>query len=111
MYFIKGYFTGFLLCLFTGFFVLSGGSAYARPPHNDPYNNSVKQVISFHSTSEAHPESIKYLSWGPVHQIDNGTYKVVVVFLSRNRYERRVKKKQIIILNETGRILKILDCR
>jgi len=101
-----------VMCFFlTGALLGNGQNASARPPHNDAYDNSVEQVIYYHKTTEARPDSVRYLSWSPVVLLDNGLYKVTVVFWCKNRFDRKVKKKQIVFLTEAGEIDKILDCR
>ncbi|MBI9093107.1 MAG: hypothetical protein JEZ12_28175 [Desulfobacterium sp.] len=86
-------------------------TARADSPHNDTRDDSVEQVVMYHQKSVAKPDSIHYLSWTPVRLLDNGHYKVTVRFRLKNRYERSVLKKQIVIMDEVGAILKVMDCR
>ena len=83
----------------------------ANAPHNDTRDDSVEQVVMYHLESEAKPRSIHYLSWTPVRRLDNGRYKVTVRYRVMNRYQRSVLKKQIVIMDEEGAILKVMDCR
>ncbi len=85
--------------------------ARADSPHNDTRDDSVEQVVMYHQEIEAKPGSIRYLSWTPVRLLNNGHYKVTVRFRVMNRYERSVLKKQIVIMDEGGAILKVMDCR
>ena len=108
LFFLKILLMGVLL---TGVLPGGGENAFARPPHNDAYDNSVEQVVYYHKTTLARPDSVRYLSWTPVVLLDNNLYKVTVVFWCKNRFDRKVKKKQIVFLTEAGKIDKILDCR
>ncbi len=85
--------------------------AFAGLPHNDPENNSVEEVVAYHLLQEPFPETIDYISWTPVTLLKNGRYKVTVLFRVKNRFSRIVLKKQIVILEETGTIIKVLDLR
>lgn len=98
------------VCLCTGL-LLGLCSASAAPPHNDRENQSVEQVLSYHYTREDNPETLEYVSWSPVSLLENGHYKVTVIYRVRNRFGRSVKKKQIVIMDASGDILKVLDCR
>jgi hypothetical protein len=86
-------------------------AAWANAPHNDTRDDSVEQVVMYHLDSEAIPRSIHYLSWTPVRRLDSGRYKVTVRYRVMNRYQRSVLKKQIVIMDEEGAILKVMDCR
>ena len=86
-------------------------AAWANAPHNDTRDDSVEQVVMYHLEKEAIPRSINYLSWTPVRRLDNGRYKVTVRYRVMNRYQRSVLKKQIVIMDEEGAILKVMDCR
>ncbi|MCP4119649.1 MAG: hypothetical protein GY737_30465 [Desulfobacteraceae bacterium] len=91
--------------------MVTPATSLANAPHNDTRDDSVEQVVMYHLESEAIPRSIQYLSWTPVRRLDNGHYKVTVRFRVKNRYKRSVLKKQIVIMDEGGAILKVMDCR
>jgi len=86
-------------------------AVWAGVPQNDSHDNSVDKVMIYHQQNEVYPESIHYVSWTPVALLDNGHYKVTVMYKVKNRHSRIVVKKQIVIMDETGKILKALDCR
>lgn len=98
---------GTMLCLMI--FFLS--PALADIPHNDTRDNSVEAVVVFHNKGEPNPDSIQYLSWSRVKLLDNGKYKVTVQFRVKNGAQRSVLKKQIVIMDQGGTILKVMDCR
>ena len=108
---IKFFSLKLIFYLLAGGLVIIAATAMANPPHNDSYDNSVEEVVSYHVSTEFNPDSVKYLFWSPVTMLDNGNFKVTVVFLSKNRFQRKVKKKQIVFMNETGNVLKTLECR
>jgi len=99
------------LCLLTGILFIDVMGAWADIPRNDPENHSVVQVVKYHKMAEPVPASIKYISWSDVKVLENGLYKVTVIFNCKNRFNRKLTKKQIILLNETGEIIKVMDCR
>ena len=98
---------GVLVCMV----IFSLSPAWADVPRNDTRDNSVEAVVVFHNKSEPNPETLEYLSWTRVKPLDNGKYKVTVLFRVKNRADRSVLKKQIIIMDSGGKILKIMDCR
>ncbi len=95
-------------------FLLIGGSvrkAVADVPRNDSEDHSVEQVVQYHQRVEPFPSSIKYISWSDVTLLSDGLYKVTVTFSCQNRFHRKVIKKQIILLDQHGKIIKVMDCR
>ncbi len=112
IYFLKK--SNFILpafCLVTCIFLIGIKGVMADIPRNDSENHSVLQVVQYHQRMEPVPSSIKYISWSDVKLLDNGLYKVTVIFSCRNRFNRKLIKKQIILMNETGKIIKVMDCR
>lgn len=107
--------TGLILtvfCIISGMLTIGvRGVAMADTPHNDSENNSVAQVVEYHKKVEPVPLSVKYISWSSVKKLDNGLYKVVVIFKCKNRSDRNLTKKQIILMDKTGNITKVMDCR
>jgi len=98
-----------LLSIFlVGFFL---PMAWASFPHNDTRDGSVESVVLFHQKSVISSGPINYISWTPVKRLESGNYKVTVQFRFKNRFERSVLKKQIVIMDEYGKILKVMDCR
>ncbi|OQY01546.1 MAG: hypothetical protein B6I26_04250 [Desulfobacteraceae bacterium 4572_130] len=97
--------------LYIGIFIIFVNIIWAYPPYNEHDDNSVKQVISHLKATEIYPGSIEFISWSPVVIITTGNYKVTVTFKSLNRFKRIVKKKQIIIMDETGKVLNVFNCR
>lgn len=85
--------------------------AWASFPHNDTRDGSVESVVLFHQKSVIASGPITYISWTPVTRLESGNYKVTVQFRFKNRFERSVLKKQIVIMDEHGKILKVMDCR
>ena len=98
-------------CFLTGIMFIGINKAKAGIPRNDYGNNSVEQVVEYHKRVEPVPLSMKYISWSPVKLLDNGLYKVTVVFKCKNRFGRELTKKQIILMDKTGKIIKVMNCR
>ncbi|MFH1156560.1 MAG: hypothetical protein V1793_22375 [Pseudomonadota bacterium] len=102
---------GLVLGVWAGFMVSGVPGTMAGTPHNDTRDRSVAAVVLYHQAREARPETVSYLSWSPVELLDNGRYKVTVVFTAANSSGRVVTKKQIVILDGSGSILRVMDCR
>ncbi len=101
-----------VLCIIAaGIFCICVERAMADVPHNDSENRSVEQVVQYHRRVEPFPSSVKYISWSDVTILANGLYKVTVTFRCVNRFHRQLIKKQIVLLNESGKIIKVMDCR
>ena len=98
-------------CILCSIFFIGIKGAMADIPRNDSENRSVIQVVQYHKRTEPVPSSIKYISWSDVKLLDSGLYKVTVTFSCRNRFNRKLIKKQIILMDETGKIIKKMDCR
>ena len=102
---------GCLTVVMIGWLIANVTGLMAQPPHNDDQDNSVAEVVLYHKASEPRPETIEYISWSKVTVLQNGRYKVTVVFLQTNTYDRIITRKQIVILDDSGRILRTMDCR
>ncbi len=100
-----------VFCLAAGTFFIGIRKAAADIPRNDSENRSVEQVVEYHQKVEPVPASVKYISWSDVKKLDNGLYKVTVMFNCKNRFDRKLVKKQIILMDKTGRIVKVMNCR
>ncbi len=100
-----------VFCFVISVFFMGIRTAESDIPRNDSENRSVIQVVQYHQRMEPVPSSIKYISWSDVKLLDNGLYKVTVIFRCRNRFNRKLIKKQIVLMDETGKIIKVMDCR
>jgi hypothetical protein len=99
-------------CLLVMWAVFGGApSLMAEPPRNDERDGSVAEVVLHHRRTEPRPDTVSYRSWTPVTRLDNGRYKVTVVFVAENPYDRLVTRKQIILLDDSGGIHRVLECR
>ena len=110
-FFIKQGLILIVSCILFSIFFIGIKGVLADIPRNDSENRSVIQVVKYHQRTEPVPSSIKYISWSDVKLLDSGLYKVTVIFSCRNRFNRKLIKKQIILMDETGKIIKKMDCR
>ena len=72
---------------------------------NSEWDGSVSQVKSYIKANAKDPKSLKFISWSPVTETDNG-FLVRVKYRAKNSFGALVVEEKLFLLNSSGTIVK-----